>query len=260
MFNDALYKKTGARVELLTDVDMYNFFEKGIRGGLSVQINRFSQANHKHLKLHNPKERTKFILYADANNLYGWAMKQRLPYRHFEWEEVDQKGTNYWVRCIKNMDKAAPRPEPAPRMYLEVAFAEKDTVKTLGARWDPDVKKWYVPDGVNSEPFEQWLLPVMPRGELRESDGANFKAFWLKRQNELFREKHADTCFPDDWGTKTTKVGTGEYDEEGDEIVEEIAGKKSPVAGMSFAEAEQTTKYIESVSYTHLTLPTILLV
>ena len=81
--------------------DMYNFFEKGIRGGLSVQVNRFSKANHLHLKSHNPDELTKYILYTDANNLYGYAMKQSLPYKHFEWEE--EKTTEQWVNRVKHM-------------------------------------------------------------------------------------------------------------------------------------------------------------
>ena len=91
MFNDALYKYTGAKVELITDVDMYNFMETGIRGGLSVQANRFSRANNKYMKSHDISERTKYILYTDANNLYGWAMKQALPYREFAWEDAAQK-------------------------------------------------------------------------------------------------------------------------------------------------------------------------
>ena len=51
LFNDALYKLTGQRVELFSDIDMYNFCEKGIRGGLSVQTHRYAKANHEYLGL-----------------------------------------------------------------------------------------------------------------------------------------------------------------------------------------------------------------
>lgn len=44
----------------------------------------------------------------------------------------------------------------ASRTYLNVPYSEKDQAKGLGARWDPDQKKWYVPEGKNLEPFNRW--------------------------------------------------------------------------------------------------------
>lgn len=41
--------------------------------------------------------------------------------------------------------------------YLTVPFKEKDSVKALGARWDADARRWYVPDGQNLVPFASWL-------------------------------------------------------------------------------------------------------
>ncbi|BCL76257.1 hypothetical protein JHS3_19930 [Jeongeupia sp. HS-3] len=43
------------------------------------------------------------------------------------------------------------------QLYLAVPFAEKDAAKALGARWDAERKKWYVPHGVDIAPFKQWL-------------------------------------------------------------------------------------------------------
>lgn len=40
---------------------------------------------------------------------------------------------------------------------LDVPFAEKDNAKALGARWNPQLKKWYVPQGNALEPFARWL-------------------------------------------------------------------------------------------------------
>ena len=40
---------------------------------------------------------------------------------------------------------------------LNVPFAEKDAAKELGARWDPELKKWFVPRGVDSSPFAKWF-------------------------------------------------------------------------------------------------------
>lgn len=41
--------------------------------------------------------------------------------------------------------------------FLNVPYAEKDEAKSLGARWNPTRKRWYVPDGVAVEPFQKWL-------------------------------------------------------------------------------------------------------
>ena len=41
--------------------------------------------------------------------------------------------------------------------YLVSSYKDKDRVKTLGARWDPTRKQWYVPDGVALTPFAEWL-------------------------------------------------------------------------------------------------------
>lgn len=41
--------------------------------------------------------------------------------------------------------------------YLDVPFKAKDEAKALGARWDPDARKWYVPDGRDLAPFQTWL-------------------------------------------------------------------------------------------------------
>ena len=40
---------------------------------------------------------------------------------------------------------------------LKVPFNEKDQAKSLGARWNAGAKLWYVPQGVDTAPFEKWL-------------------------------------------------------------------------------------------------------
>jgi exodeoxyribonuclease VII large subunit len=41
--------------------------------------------------------------------------------------------------------------------YLVSSYKDKDRVKTLGARWDPTRRQWYVPDGLALTPFAEWL-------------------------------------------------------------------------------------------------------
>ena len=46
--------------------------------------------------------------------------------------------------------------ETEKRVILDVPFREKNEAKELGAWWDPDIKKWFVPEGKDSEPFSKW--------------------------------------------------------------------------------------------------------
>ena len=82
---DAMLKMTKIKLELMTDIDMFQFIEKGLRGGISYIANRYGEANNKYMKEYNEKAPSKYIMYLDANNLYGWAMSQYLPTGGFRW-------------------------------------------------------------------------------------------------------------------------------------------------------------------------------
>ena len=82
---DAMLKMTNIKLELMTDIDMFQFIEKGLRGGISYIANRHGEANNKYMKEYDEKAPSKYIMYLDANNLYGWAMSQYLPTGGFRW-------------------------------------------------------------------------------------------------------------------------------------------------------------------------------
>ena len=79
-------KKTGVTLELLTDVNMLLLFEKGIRGGMCNVILKYAKANNKYMKNYDATKKSIFIVYLDANNLYGWGMSNKLPLESFKWE------------------------------------------------------------------------------------------------------------------------------------------------------------------------------
>ena len=89
---DAMLKMTDIKLELMVDIDMFQFIEKGLRGGISYIANRYGKANNKYMKEYDEKAPSKYIMYLDANNLYGWAMSQYLPTGGFRW--MTQKQIN----------------------------------------------------------------------------------------------------------------------------------------------------------------------
>jgi hypothetical protein len=83
---DAMLLYTNIEVELLHDYDKYLFIENGIRGGIAVCVKKHAMANNPYVTdTFDPTLQKSFLLNLDANNLYGWAMSQYLPYKNFEW-------------------------------------------------------------------------------------------------------------------------------------------------------------------------------
>ena len=82
---DAMLKMTNIKLELMTDVDVFQFIEKGMRAGVSYIANRYGKANNKYTKNHDKNVQSNYIMYLDANNLYRWAMSQYLPTGIFRW-------------------------------------------------------------------------------------------------------------------------------------------------------------------------------
>ena len=81
----AYLKKTGVKLELLTNYDMLLMVEKGIRGGICQATHRYAKANNKYMKNYDKSIKSSYLAFLDANNLYGWAMSQKLPVNVFEW-------------------------------------------------------------------------------------------------------------------------------------------------------------------------------
>ena len=61
--------------------------EKGIRGGICQATHRYAKANNKYMKNYNKNTESSYLEYLDANNLYGYAMSQKLPVDSLKWIE-----------------------------------------------------------------------------------------------------------------------------------------------------------------------------
>ena len=61
--------------------------EKGIRGGICHTIRRYPKASNKDTKYYDKNKESSYVKYWDVNNLYSWAMLQKLSVNKFEWIE-----------------------------------------------------------------------------------------------------------------------------------------------------------------------------
>ena len=81
---DAMLKMTGVKLEKISDIYMYLFIEKGLRGGISYIVKRYGKAYNKYMNDYDPEKQSTYISYLDMNNLYGWTMSENLPYERFK--------------------------------------------------------------------------------------------------------------------------------------------------------------------------------
>ena len=119
------------KLELLTDNDMLLMFEEGITGGVCQATHGYAKANNKYTRDHDKNKESSYLEYLDANNLYGWAMSQKLPVRNFKWIE---KGdiSKFNEAFIKNYDENSDKgyilevdvkyPEKIRMLHSDLAF------------------------------------------------------------------------------------------------------------------------------------------
>ena len=98
---DAMLKMTGIHLEKVSNIDVHLFLEKGMRGVVSYISKRYSK-----------RDEGTDMMYWHANNLYGWAMIQDLPYCCFKFLiekeindfDLDSIGSNNVVGYISEVD------------------------------------------------------------------------------------------------------------------------------------------------------------
>lgn len=93
------------KLDLLTDPDMYIAFENALRGGVCVASHRYVESNVPESVNYDQTKPIKHVRYDDANNLYGWAMIQKLPVSDFKWDEKVEKYTAESIMMIGDDDE-----------------------------------------------------------------------------------------------------------------------------------------------------------
>ena len=113
---DAMLRMTGIELELISNPEILDIVEKQKRGGLCfVGSKRHVKANNRDVEGYDAEKPENYLMYWDANNLYGWAMSQPLPYKNLRLrddvllEEIlgtaDDAETGFIVECDLHFPK-----------------------------------------------------------------------------------------------------------------------------------------------------------
>ena len=81
---------------------MLLMFEKGISGGITQSSHRYAEANNKYMKNYDKNKESSYLMYLDANNLYGWAMSQKQPVDSFKWVKNVSKIDEEFIKNYDN--------------------------------------------------------------------------------------------------------------------------------------------------------------
>ena len=58
--------------------------ESGLRGGVSMVVHKYAKTNNPLIEGYDDGQPNNYLMYLDANNLYGWAMSQKMPCGEFD--------------------------------------------------------------------------------------------------------------------------------------------------------------------------------
>ena len=98
----ACLRKTGVKLELLTDYDMILLIERRIKGRIFQATHRYAKTNNKYMKNYDKNIELSYIEYLDTNNLHGWAMSQKLLTNGFKLVK-QKKLSKFYKEFIKKI-------------------------------------------------------------------------------------------------------------------------------------------------------------
>ncbi len=103
---DSMLKMTGCELELISNPEIFRTLDAGIRGGVSMISKRYAKANNIYLGTnhYDATRPTTYIIYLDANNLYGWAMSCAIPHSGFKWLNEEEWANIDWLSQSADQD------------------------------------------------------------------------------------------------------------------------------------------------------------
>ena len=130
----AALKKTEIISDLLTEISLLLMVETVIRGGICHAIYRYPKANSKCMKDYDKDKESPCLQYLDVNNLYGWAMLQKLSVNDFEWiEDTSQFNEDFMKNYNEEIDE---------RYFLEVDVQYSENLHNLHKNLPFLLREW----------------------------------------------------------------------------------------------------------------------
>ena len=189
-WNSFLYQNDFPLVTI-HELEIYNFFKKSIRGGVSQVSYRMATANHLDLphNLFDAKKPYAFIQYLDVINLYGSCMLEYLPMNDFEWVDFNDFNSAYKMIMSTSSDS-------------EIGYyCEIDMI------YPPDIQDFWIdlPPGVNHvELNDDFLSPYSKQDKTAKNTYKKLVGTFLPKKHYVTYYKNFQ--FYDRIGIKITKI------------------------------------------------------
>ena len=133
----ACLKKTGVKLELLTNENMFLKYEEGIRGGIYNKVHIYAEANNKYMKNYDKNKKSSFLMYVDVNNLYGWAMSKKLPVCRFKWVDDLSMFTEDFIKSYDEED------DVGYSFVVDIKYPKTLRMLHSDLPFLPDRKSWF---------------------------------------------------------------------------------------------------------------------
>lgn len=115
-----------------------------------------------------------FMLLSSSSVARAWKLSA-LVTRNHRAANVAFSASRHFASSSTNNNNNPPDPS---KRYLQVPFDQKEEVKALGARWDKDAKKWFVPESAFTEEFARWLPKYLNVPFASRNDAKAMGAMW----------------------------------------------------------------------------------